>query len=63
MIMHHMHNNFCHVLKMYEIASKVGCVFPMVIIPTVYFPKVLPQAEFGPNDHREDAPHFRNLPV
>ena len=24
----------------------------MVIIP------ILPQAEFGPNDHREDAPHF-----
>ena len=24
----------------------------MVIIP------ILPQAEFGPTDHREDAPHF-----
>ena len=22
MIMHHMHNNFCHVLKLYEIASR-----------------------------------------
>ena len=33
--------------------NKVGCVFPMVIIP------ILPQAEFGPDDHREDALHFR----
>ena len=32
---------------------KVGCVYPMVIIP------ILPQAEIGPDDHREDAPHFR----
>ena len=32
--------------------SKVGCVFPMVIA------SILPHAEFGPNDHREDAPHF-----
>ena len=31
---------------------KVECVFPMFIIP------ILPQVEFGPNDHREDALHF-----
>ena len=32
---------------------KVGLVFPMVVVPT------LPHTEFGRNDHREDAPHFR----
>ena len=26
--------------------------FPMVVV------SILPHAEFGPNDHREDAPHF-----
>ena len=31
-------------------SSKVGCVFPMVIV------SILSQAEFGPNDHRVDAP-------
>ena len=36
---------------------KVGCVFPMVIIP------ILPRAEFGPNDHREDAAHFIYIPM
>ena len=35
-----------------KIIYKVGCVFPMVIV------SILPHAEFGPNDHREDAPHF-----
>ena len=34
-------------------ADKVGCVFSMVIV------SILPHAEFGPNDHREDAPYFR----
>ena len=33
-------------------SAKVGCVFPMVVV------SILPHAEFGPNDHREDAPHF-----
>ena len=33
--------------------SKVGCVFPMAIVST------MPHAGFGPNDHLEDAPHFR----
>ena len=31
--------------------SKVGFVFPMVIV------SILPHEEFGPNDHRKDAPH------
>ena len=31
---------------------KVGCVFPMFVDP------ILPHAEFGPNGHQEDAPHF-----
>ena len=31
---------------------KGGCVFPVAIV------SMLPHAEFGPNDHREDAPHF-----
>ena len=30
----------------------MGCVFPMVVVSK------LPHAEFGPNDHREDTPHF-----
>ena len=30
---------------------KVGCVFPMVVI-------FIPHVEFGPNDNREDTPHF-----
>ena len=33
--------------------NKVGCVFPMVVV------SILLHAEFGPNDHREDASHFR----
>ena len=32
--------------------NKVGYVFPMVVV------SILLRAEFGPNDHREDAPHF-----
>ena len=32
--------------------DKLGRVFPMVVV------SILPHAEFGPNDHREDAPHF-----
>ena len=31
---------------------KVGRVFPMVVV------SIQPHAEFGRNDHREDAPHF-----
>ena len=33
---------------------KVVCVFPMVVT------SMLLHAEFGPNGHREDAPHFRS---
>ena len=29
----------------------MGCVFPMVVV------SILPYAEFGPNDYREDASH------
>jgi len=29
--------------------NKVGCIFPMVVI------SILLHAEFGPNDHREEA--------
>ena len=29
--------------------NKVGCVFPMIVV------SILPNAEFWPNDHREDA--------
>ena len=32
--------------------NKVGRVFSMVIV------SILPHAGFGPNDHREDAPHI-----
>ena len=31
------------------------CVFPMVI------DSILPHVDFGPNDHREDAFHFRMI--
>ena len=34
------------------ISAKVGCPFPVVLV------SILPHAEFGPDDHREDAPHF-----
>ena len=34
------------------IRSKVGYVFLMVVV------FILPQAEFGPNDHRDGALHF-----
>ena len=33
-------------------SDKVGCVFPKVVV------SILPNVEFGPNDHLEDAPHF-----
>ena len=40
-----------------EITNKVECVFPIVV------DSMLPHAEFGPNDHRKDAPRFttRNI--
>ena len=33
--------------------GEVGCVVVVVIV------SILPHAEIGPNDHRQDAPHFR----
>ena len=35
----------------------VRSVFPMVVV------SILPHAEFGPNDIREDAPYFLSSPV
>ena len=37
------------------IVSKVGRVFPIVVV------SILPHAEFGPNDLRKDAPHFTRI--
>ena len=37
-------------MKCHNIYSEVKCMFPMVV-------SMLPHAEFGGNDHREDAPH------
>ena len=33
----------------------MGCVFPMVVV------SIQPHAEFGQNDHREDALYFTNV--
>ena len=33
--------------------TKVGCILQMTVV------SILPQPEFGQNDHREDAAHFR----
>jgi len=46
-------------IQLKKVLKKVGCAFPVVI------DSILPYAEFVPNDHREDAPHFINesLPV
>ena len=38
-----------------RLVSTAECVFPMVIV------SILPHADFGSNDHRKDAPHFRIL--
>ena len=35
-----------------KLASKVGCVFPMVAV------SMFPHAKFGPNDYREDTSLF-----
>ena len=34
--------------------SDVGCIFSMSVV------SMLPHAEFGQNDHREDATHCKN---
>ena len=41
-----------HIYSFWERLNKVECVFPLVIIT------ILPHAEFGQNDHWEDAPDF-----
>jgi len=41
-----------HVANDPDRRSKVGYVFPMVVI------SILSHAEFGQNDHREDASYF-----
>ena len=33
------------------VTIKVGCVFPMVVVPFLHV------VGFGPNDYRDDAPH------
>ena len=38
-----------------KLPYKVGCVFPVAVI------SILPQAESGPYDHREDTPHFTRV--
>ena len=38
--------------KIYVNGTKVGCVFLMAFV------SILPRAQLGLNDHREDAPHF-----
>ena len=38
-----------------ETSNKLGCIFPMVIV------LILPHTEFGWNDDREDATHFRQI--
>ena len=48
------HQHDCSPKNLY--IFKVGCVFPMVLV------SILPHAEFGRNDHRENAPHFIILP-
>ena len=48
-------NEFVHKRSSFidsKFGHKVGCIFPIVIVP------ILPHTEFGPNDHRNDALHF-----
>ena len=40
-----------------KIYGKVGCAFPMVIVP------ILPHSEFEWNDHWKDAPHLYKLHI
>ena len=37
----------------FHLTDKVECVFPMAVV------SILPYAEFGPNDHPEDASLFK----
>ena len=45
----------CQNLPGFFFRYKVGCVFSMVAV------SMLPHAEFGPKDHREDAPNFNRV--
>ena len=42
--------------QQFDNSYKVGRVFPMVV-------SLLPHAEFGPNDHRENAPRFKFVTI
>ena len=42
-------------VNLFEHPSKVGCIFLMDVV------SILPHAEFGRNDHREDVSHFNYL--
>ena len=44
----------CEYMPYHEV-NKVACVFPMVVV------FILPHAEFGPNDHQENAAHCTSL--
>ena len=46
---------FCQENATVNVKSKVGCVFSMVDL------FIRSNAEFGPNDHQEDAPRFTKL--
>ena len=47
------YSNGLHLMhSKYHFQNKVGCVLTMVTVA------LLLHAEFGPNDHRKDAPHF-----
>ena len=43
---------FQKVIPKNKVGCVTSCVFPMVVV------SMLPQAEFGPNDHRDGALHF-----
>ena len=49
---HYILNLNCSRASTYQKAYKLQCVFPIVVV------SVLPHADFGRNDHREDVPHF-----
>ena len=46
------YNVFLPINEIFSNISKVGCVFPMVVV------SILPHAEFEPNDHQKDTPDF-----
>ena len=44
----------CDIVRVLYRVTKVGYIFPMVVI------SVLPLAGFGPSDYRKDAYHFKS---